>query len=109
MPPQTTLSYPQATANLTADCWNIWRQVFAGQTDRMVRVVGSQFSWTGNLGPELAQLVATSSPSDPDHGFDVIAGGAYFGSDTSLFNAQTTAQQIEAAETASLKCLRANT
>ncbi len=96
------LTYPQATANLTADCWNIWRQVFAGQTDRMVRVVGSQFSWTGNLGPEIAQLVATSSPSDPDHGFDVVSGGSYFGVDTSSFDAQTTVQQIEAAETASL-------
>jgi hypothetical protein len=96
------LTYPQATANLTAGAWNIWRQVFAGQTSRMVRVVGSQFSWTTPLGSEIAQLVATSSPSDPDHGFDVIAGGAYFGPDTSSFTAQTTVSQIEAAEIASL-------
>ena len=96
------LTYPQATANLTADCWNIWLQVFAGQTDRMVRVVGSQFSWTGNLAPEIAQLVATASPSDPDHGFDVISGGAYYSTDTSSFTAATTVQQIEAAETATL-------
>ena len=71
------LNQYQAIADLTANCWNSWRQAFAGQTNRMVRVVASQFAWL-TLNEEIARLVATSSPSDPNHGFDVISGAAYF-------------------------------
>ena len=100
------LNGPQAMADMsTYDCWDIWRQVFAGQTNRMLRVVANQFSLPYMFNTEIARLAAISSPSDPDHGFDVIAGGAYFGPDTSSFNAQTTVQQIEAAETSALNGL----
>ena len=68
----------------------------------MVRVVASQFAWLTPLNEEIARLVATSSPSDPNHGFDVISGAAYFDDGNSSFNAQTTVQQIEAAEMAEL-------
>ena len=96
------LSYQQATADLTSNCWNIWRQVFTGQTSRMVRVLATQFDGSASLNPEIARLVATSSPSDPNHGFDIISEGAYFSPDTSSFNSQTTVQQIEAAGMADL-------
>ena len=96
------LNQPQAMADLSTNCWNVWLQVFAGQTDRMARVVASQFSVPWMFNEEIARLVATSRPTDPDHGFDVIAGGAYFSPDTSSFNAQTTVQQYEAAEMAAL-------
>ena len=96
------LNQPQAMADLSTNCWNVWLQVFAGQTDRMARVVASQFSVPWMFNEEIARLVATSRPTDPDHGFDVIAGAGYFSPDTSSFNAQTTVQQYEAAEMAAL-------
>jgi hypothetical protein len=89
-------SFEYATADLTADCWNLWRQVFAGQENRMVRVVATQFSWPALLTQELTRLIATSSPSDPDHGFDVVSAAPYFTSlKTSSYNASTTVTQIE--------------
>ena len=92
----------QAIADLTTNCWNSWRQAFAGQTDRMVRVVASQFTFLVPLNQEIARLVATSSPTDPNHGFDIIAGASYFGDDFSSLNAQTTVQELVAAENANL-------
>ena len=97
-----SLTTQQATADLTANCWNIWRQVFTGQTSRMVRVLATQFDAPFQLNPEIARLVATSSPSDPNHGFDIISEAPYFGPNTSSFNSQTTVQQIEAAGIADL-------
>ena len=98
------INVPQAMADLTTyNCWNVWTQVFAGQPNRMARVVAAQFSVPAMFTGEITQLVAISSPTDPNHGFDVIAGGAYFGPVPSSFNAQTTVQQIEAAELAALK------
>ena len=38
------LEFPQATAVLATNMWNVWRQSFAGQTDRVVRVLANQFS-----------------------------------------------------------------
>ena len=37
----TTKVTEYAAADLTADCWDLWSAVFAGQTDRMVRVAAS--------------------------------------------------------------------
>jgi hypothetical protein len=88
-------SHAYATADLTAACWNLWSQVFAGQTNRMVRVVATQFANPYILGQELNRLIATSSPSDPNHGFDVVAGAPYFAPTTSSYNARTTVAKIE--------------
>ena len=96
------VSFNVETADLMAGCWNTWLQVFAGETDRMERVVATQFASAPTLNVLITQLVATSSPSDPDHGFDVVSGGAYFFPDTSSFNAETTVQQIEAAAMSAL-------
>jgi hypothetical protein len=88
--------FEYATADLTAACWNNWEQVFAGQTNRIVRVAATQFTYPARLGQELTRLVATASPTDPNHGFDVVSGGSYFSSaNTSSYNASTTVGQIE--------------
>ncbi len=96
------ITQPQAMADMSTNCWDVWLQAFAGQTDRVVRVLASQFADPGLFSQEIARLVATSSPTDPDHGFDIISGAAYFSPDTSSFNAQTTVQQIESAEISAL-------
>jgi hypothetical protein len=88
-------SHAYATADLTAACWSNWEQVFAGQTNRMVRVAATQFSNPYILGQELTRLIATASPTDPNHGFDVVSGGSYFSAITNSYNASTTVGQIE--------------
>ena len=95
-------SHAYATADLTAACWSLWEQVYAGQTNRMVRVVTTQFANPSLLSQELTRLIATSSPTDPDHGFDVVSGAAYFSPDTSSYNASTTVGDIEAGMMADL-------
>src|SRR5262249_24018030 len=90
------LSHYQGTADLTKNCWDVWRQVCAAQTDRMLRVVAAQLPNPGSFNSEIARLVATSSPDDPNEGFDLLSGAAYFAPDLSSYNAQTTVQQIEA-------------
>jgi hypothetical protein len=87
-------SHEYATADLTSACWGLWSQAFAGQTDRMVRVVANFFG-SSILSDELNRLIATSSPTDPDHGFDAVSVAPYFQPDTSSYNASTTVSQIE--------------
>ena len=94
------LTFFQADAVLATNTWNVWRNVFAGQTDRVLRVVANQFVVPSKFNQEITELVELSSPSDPDHGFDVVAGCPYFGPNTSSFNAKTTVQQIEKASLA---------
>ena len=101
------LSFFQADAVLSANTWNIWRNAFAGQTNRVLRVVANQFVNPALLNQEITELVSLSSPSDPDHGFDVVAGAPYFGPNTSSYNAQTTVQQIERDSLAALIPLKA--
>ena len=62
-----------------------------------MRVVATFIDIPSLMNQEIAQLVATSSPDDPDHGFDVVSAAAYFGPDDASFNAETTVQQILAA------------
>ncbi len=93
------INQSQAMADLATDnCWDIWLQAFGGQTGRMERVVAAQFEVPATFNQEITQLVAISSPSDPDHGFDVISGAAYYLPNTNSFNSQTTVQQFDAAE-----------
>ena len=88
---------------LAANVWNVWRQVFAGQTDRVGPSRGLSIRKPVVTSTRRSnQLVATSSPNDPNHGFDVISGGAYYDPNSSSFNAQTTVQQIEAAAISAL-------
>ncbi len=95
-------SHAYATADLTAACWSLWEQVYAGQTNRMVRVVTTQFANPSLLSQELTRLIATASPTDPDHGFDVVSGAVYFSPDTSSYNASTTVGDIESGMMADL-------
>ena len=60
--------------------------MFSGQTDRMVRAAASFITLPSVLNEELTRLIATSSPTDPDHGFDVVAAAPYFSPDTSSYN-----------------------
>src|SRR5262249_556462 len=91
------LGHPQATADLTTHCFHLFRQFFAGQTDRMVGVVASHFPHPEIRAAELRRIIATADPSDPNHGFDAVAGAPYFTPDNGQFNAQTTVGDIEAA------------
>ena len=89
---------PTATADLaTANCWSIWRQVFAGQTDRMIRVAATQMAIPSLIGIEVTELARIASPDDSNHGFDIVSGAAYAFADTSSFNANTTVSDIESA------------
>jgi hypothetical protein len=76
------ISHGVAVADLTANCFSYFSQAFAGQTNRLVRVVSNQFVNPALLNSELSQIVSIASPDDPDHGFDAVAGGAYFSPDT---------------------------
>ena len=69
----------------------------------MVRVAAGFFNYFPDLTNEIAQLIATSSPSDPHHGFDAISGAPYYSADTSSFTAQSTVQDFEASETYDLQ------
>jgi hypothetical protein len=96
------INIPTAMADLsTANCWSIWSQVFAGETDRMVRVVATQMS-PSMLGLEVTELARIASPDDLNHGFDIVSGAPYFVPNTSSFNASTTVSDIETALMASL-------
>ena len=75
----------------------------------MQRVVANQFVNPSAFSTEITELVKLSSPSDPDHGFEDVAGAAYFGPNTSKYNAQTTVQQIELDSMAALATLQTQT
>jgi hypothetical protein len=100
------LNFWQADAVLATNMWNVWLQSFAGQTNRVLRVVANQFSVPPNYNAEIQELVKLASPSDPDHGFDVISGAPYLSANESTFNATTTVQQIEQATLAALPNLQ---
>jgi hypothetical protein len=100
------LTFEQSNAILATADWNIWRQSFAGQTQRVVRVVANQFANPSLMNDEISELVKISSPSDPDHGFEVVSGATYFAPSTSSFTASTTVQQIEQAYLSSLTSLQ---
>jgi hypothetical protein len=100
------ISHQVATADLTSNCFSYFSQAYAHNTKGLVRVVSTQFVYPALLNPELTQIVALASPSDPDHGFDAVSGGAYFGPDTSSYNASTTVSQIESDFVSSLSALQ---
>ena len=90
------LTHDQATADLATHDWDVWRQVFGDQDSRVERVVANQFVNPSHLAAEISRLVATSDPTDPDHGFEIISGAPYFAPNSSVYTAATTTQDIVA-------------
>jgi hypothetical protein len=91
------LNHDQATADLAAHDWALWATIFGNQTgSTFLRVAANQFGDPWHLDQEIQRLVADASPSDPDHGFDVVSGAPYFSPDPTNYTSATTTAQIVA-------------
>ena len=82
------IDIPTATGDLAeTNCFNYWSQAFAGQTNRLERIVSTQTINPSLLGKEVTEIARIASPNDPNHGFDVVSGATYVIPDTSSFGA----------------------
>jgi hypothetical protein len=82
------LSYPQVMGDEAKRTFAIWSKVFAGQTNRLVRVAAGQ-----HYNPWVLQTMLTRMGGN----FDAVSCGGYFfprDADIATFNSTTTAQQV---------------
>lgn len=65
-----------------AEVADIWAEVFAGQEERLIRVIGTQTSWPGLEVPLLeAPLAQAEGRPAPFESFDAYAVAGYFGTE----------------------------
>ena len=65
-----------------AEVADIWAEVFAGQEDRLIRVISTQTSWPGLEVPMLeAPLAQAEGRAAPYESFDAYAVAGYFGTE----------------------------
>lgn len=68
-----------------AEVADIWAEVFAGQEDRLIRVVGTQTSWPGLEEALLEAPLAQAEGLPPPHeSFDAYAVAGYFGNELGM-------------------------
>lgn len=64
---------------------DIWAEVFAGQQDRLLRIIATQTSWPGLEEPLLnAPLAVAEGHAPPHESFDAYAVAGYFGTELGL-------------------------
>ncbi len=88
------LAWPERLAPRIAHVMQLWTEVFAGQTDRLVRVQGGHHAWF-DIGRRIfLQLEADNQ----EHLIDAISPAAYMGLDhehmEANWNASTTGQEV---------------
>ena len=88
------LAWPERLAPRIAHVMQIWTDVFAGQTNRLVRVQGCQHGWF-DIGRRIFQQLEDDGNA---HLIDAISPAAYMGLDNDYiaanWNASTTGQQV---------------
>lgn len=88
------LPWPERLAPRIAHVMQIWTDVFAGQTERLVRVQGGQHGWY-DIGHRIFQQLEAGGK---DHLIDAISPAAYMGLDNDYiaanWGASTTGQQV---------------
>lgn len=65
------VAWPERIAPFIQNCMDIWSEVFEGQTDRMIRVVGVQHAWQ-DVSNRIVNAMRAGS-------FDAFSPAAYFG------------------------------